>query len=223
MRLAALLIMLVFPVTPPLRGQQASVAQSTHDGSTATLQETTQWLESHLVGVSSVFDMTTIDVDSHGNPIKTKKNSPENTPTVFHYTDTVTAAKIDNCLLVMSVREVIHTGRGAIDTVWASKVPLDRMKGASWSERKIEPTVLQTERTTRTPSTFNEILLNTSEKISFSSVTKTKEDGKTDSSVTDPDDKFSIVTDDSSIASRLVNAFNHAIKICRASAKPEPF
>jgi hypothetical protein len=201
---------------PPVKAVLQPVAPSTGP----TLAETTQWIESHITGLTHGRSQTMVTFRLRkGKP--PKEESRQNVSS----TESVSVAKFEGCVLTLG-----QLTRGDDYTVVTlSTVPLDRLTSASWKVEELKSSRNEAKdevvETTIVPSSVALLSLEGSTNVigfrrrSTGSIPlewiKTPFEGAQSTLV--------IRSDDREMPPRLVNAFNHAIQLCHKDLKPEPF
>jgi hypothetical protein len=208
---AAVVLSISLPVSPHSKAQEASP-------SNATLQDTTLWIQAHLEGLSHTESATTVSMDlKHKPPREIHRNT--NVHTV-----TVQSVKFDGCTL--TVVDVDNWESFQDTTV--SKIPLERMSLAEWKFTDNKPDVSSSANYSRTtswtPEWYGSVAISgTENSILWSRRTVNASDASENSSSSGSVKMTSFASDDEELGKRLVRGLNHAIELCKASAKPEPF
>jgi hypothetical protein len=178
-----------------------------------TLKETTAWLETHLVGLSRKSKVTT-------NYKATKKYHPKDADRqTSTFSNVVLEAGFNQCLLNIHEQSYVND---SVSSETFTSISLDRMTQASWKSQTQPGENTDKLSTTFDPDTYVEVRMNglpASAKWRMVSIPA----DDTDPPKAGSDDWYSFATDDKDIAPRLVKALNHAIELCHAGAKPEPF
>jgi hypothetical protein len=203
-----------FLITVALLGIRVvgSGAQDAPNRPQATLQETTSWLESHLMNLHSTFELTAVTSDATKKP--PKEIDRDNT----HFSEAVSAVHFERCLLFITT--TYEDELGTVTT--SSKVPLDRMITASSHQIPNAPKDEENTKYTALPAMSYSLEISSAlQVVSWHRTTEHRGRGAglkdgTDSSLT-------VKLDDSELAPRLVNGLNHAIELCHSNGNTEPF
>jgi len=189
-----------------------SAAQDAAAPKQATLQETTSWLESHLINLRSTFALTAVTLDTKKKPPKEIERD------VTHFSETISTVHFDKCLLLITT--TYQDEAGIVTT--SSKVPLDQMTTAASHQGQNAPTDEEDTKYTALPAMSSSVeLVSSSQVVSWHRASEHRgrdtrlKDGTASS--------FTVKLDDSELAPRLVNGFNHAIKLCHSNGNTEPF
>jgi hypothetical protein len=189
-------------------------------GSGPTLAETTEWLENRLVGVAHGSRKTVVTYTlKKGKP--PRETDRQNTDT--H--ESVATAKFDGCILTLGQL----TKGDDYSVMTTSTIPFDRLTLASWKVDRLDPSKTenpqQSSETKMVPASVVVITLEASTNVI--SYRRTSSGNVPPEWNAVPYEGISssllIRSDDEAMPSRLVNGFNHALKLCHTSAKPEPF
>jgi len=190
----------------------SSAAQDAAAPKQATLQETTSWLESHLMNLHSTFALTAVTFDTKRKPPKEIERD------VTHFSEAISTVHFDKCLLLITT--TYQDEAGIVTT--SSKVPLDQMTTAASHQGQNAPADEEDTKYTALPATsFSVELLSSSQVVSWHRATEHQ--GRDTRLKDGNDSSFTVKLDDSELAPRLVNGFNHAIKLCHSSGNAEPF
>jgi hypothetical protein len=217
-RLVMILALLAYAGSPS--GANPQSQSSAPQSGSPTLAETTQWIETHVVGVAHGSNRTTVTYQlKKGKAPKEAEHESVNTH------ESVSMTRFDGCS--MSIGQLTKGDDYSIVTI--SQVPFSRLIRASlkvenYPGAKTE-TAQESSQTTINPGSAFVITLEaptnviTYQRRSTGSIplewVKTPFEGVNASLV--------IRSDDAEMPPRLVNAFNHAIQLCHKDAKPEPF
>ena len=211
-----LTLLLWLAVGGSANGEQASNQRAANP----TLGETSQWIQSHVVGVTHTSRKTTVTYR-----LKKGKLPKESERGVLNIQESVSVATFDGCTLTLG--QLIKGDDYSIVTV--STVPLDRLATASLKVENFDPvktaTSQESSETTIVPASDFVLTLEASANVI---AWKRKSSGNIPlEQVSIPFDGKSsslrIHSDDQGMPPRLLNAFNHAIKLCHVDTKPEPF
>jgi hypothetical protein len=185
-----------------------------------TLQETTDWLKPHLMGVlhSSKKTVVTYKVRKDKAPKEVDRQG-------INTYESVSAASFDGCALTLG-----QLTRGDdYSVVTVTQVPLDRLTKASWKVEKHEPTKTQTgadsTEVSWVPASEVVITLEASTNVMVWRRKSTGNVPLAEDSIPFEGSGSSLLirSDNEELPPRLVNAINHAIELCHVNVKPEPF
>jgi hypothetical protein len=205
--------LLLAPVAIPVTGYEIPAQASAGP----TIEETASWLSSNLVGVQYALQRTTVRLDP-------KKKTPiEKSRRVFQDKWTIIQARMDHCLLAVTEKHDTETERWSSTDTKTSVVPLNKMQSVELKtidNSKLESPMGSVE--TYVPVTYIVILVSADREV----VKWTSRSQMTGESATDDQGIrrfFDLGIDDPPLAQRLSKALSHAVDLCRASAKPDPF
>jgi hypothetical protein len=185
-----------------------------------SLSETTQWIQSHLSGLSHTRRETVVDY-------KSKKGKPprEVQRQVINTHELVSVVSFDGCSLTLG--QLRKGDDYSIVTV--SVVPMEKLLKASWKVEENEGSKSQTGEDSReitiSPPSQAALTLETSpgaiawKRKSTGSVPLDLDGSPFEGSSA----SLVIHSDDQAMPPRLVNAFTHAMQLCHVNVKPEPF
>ena len=218
------LLMLAF--ARPVGGEQNSNSQASapavaNPAGPPPLKETTDWIESHLVGLLHTSRKTAVAFRA----AKKTKELKEVDRQASNTQESVSAVSFEGCSLTLGQL----TKGDDYTAVTVSTIPLDRLTQASWKVVHHAPVKtengLDSTEVTVLPASETVITLQAGTNVIAS---KRKSSGNVPMEqlalpYEGKSSSISINSDDEAMPPRLVNAFNHAIQLCKANAKPEPF
>jgi hypothetical protein len=213
-RLVAILLLVTYAGS--MNGEQIA----THPAIGPTLLETTEWLQSHLVGVSHGRRKTVVTYR-----LKKGKLPKEVERQITDTHESVSGAKFSGCSLVL---EQLAKGDD-YSVITTSTVPLDRLTVASLNTEKYDATKTgsaeESTETTVTPASVVVIKLEASSNIIPYRRKSTGNVSPEWNAVPYAGNHSSLIirSDDQQMPPRLVKAFNHALQLCHTDLKPEPF
>ena len=185
-----------------------------------TLSETTEWLQSHLVGVNHGRRKTVVTYR-----LKKGRLPKEVEHQITDIHESVVGAKFNGCSLVLE-----QLTKGDDYSVFTtSTIPLDRLTGASLSTDRYDPTkVGSEEESTETTISPTSVVVIKLEAPSMIIPFRRKSTGNVPpewNAVPYAGNHWSLIirSDDDQMPPRLVKAFNHALQLCHTDTKPEPF
>lgn len=198
--------------------QDNSASNGASGQSGPSLKDTASWIERNLVGVNRVHSTEFVEIDP-------KKNLPkEKTRHTLNVVDTITAVSMNGCVLTVTKQSVTE-GNGERETdTEVDQIPVEKLDEAKWSVVNAPPPTKRGNRLLTTiPTAFVSISLEASTDVITASLSSRPISSNETSTDTFKVGHFDVNTDDPKIAPRLVNAFKHAIQLCHATAKPDPF
>ncbi len=202
-------LFLAVAVTVMLMPSAPQSANANTATSIATLAETTQWIQTHFVGLGNQLLDTMIDYDVKRKPPKEKRRRTEVT------VETVKSAQFSGCSMTVVVIQ-----KSSLDTVFFNtyRVPLDRAESVTWKAVDQKPVVSPTGdwETIPSPAQVTQLVI-----VAPITLNLSIPDGTINRTVSTP--VFAYTIEDQEMGSRLAKALDHAATLCRARAKAEPF
>jgi hypothetical protein len=205
---------------PALPAQDIHPASNADTSGQPSLQETTAWLTTHLTGITSTY--LWVRTHPEGKTNGGKKGPPP--PEVSQVKESVTNASVDGCHLTLTT-ERDTTGQGLPVTRTSQFViPLELMDNAYLGVTEHQPEKSSGETETFVPKTANIIHIGGP----LASIAYTAHDGGKAGATSGDNDSgtyhlIELPNDDTTFTQRIVTALNHAIQLCHATLKPEPF
>jgi hypothetical protein len=194
--LSGLALPKAMPAQTPASGTNNAESEQEAPGTAGpTLEDTGQWIQTHLVGL-------------HAEQTTTITSGPETS----ELTDThsITKASMKGCTL--SVDEKVSMKNG--DWSWTSTytVPLAEVRSVDWTHRDAPPSTM--------PNWSGAIYVSgTRAVIMVHTVDASKDIPPKDKAFS----SFGIFTYDEAIAARMVKALQHAVALCKLVSKPDIF
>jgi hypothetical protein len=209
--LAALAIVLPIMLASAIRAQSPGPVPAAEP----TLAETTQWLDEYLpqLTMSLVTTMTFTD---------RKKDNTRN----FTDSEQVTAAKFTGCSLALEIRAINVVGGSATTTTTSYVVPFDKLASIDLSQQNRNSETIRNHYFTYQPASFFTLTLTAKQPVILTSMRMTDSDGSAINAGPPGYDRGAVVkinADDQALLQRISKAMHHALDLCAAAAKPEPF
>jgi len=185
------------------------------------LKETTDWIESHLIGLTHTSRRAIV---TYRAP---KKNKPavEVDRQIVNTHESVSVVSFEGCSLTLGQLikgddySVVAVNHIPLDQLTRTFLKLEQQSGRKTTEG------LESSETTIQPASFTSLTI----EASANAITwKRRSTGSVPmEEIAIPFEgkgkSVKIDSDDESLPPRIVNAFNHAIQLCHHNVKPEPF
>jgi hypothetical protein len=186
-----------------------------------TLDETATWLSSNLITLHYSYSRTTVKIDPK------KKQPDEKTKKTYNLSGAILQASMNKCALTLVERETTDAGDWSSAETTTYQVPIDKLDAAKLEVLRRKDAATQGNRiNTFEPEYYMALTLQSArENIIWISHTV---DSSAYAQPKASDDRGTsevmvLLSDDSIFSQRILNAFNHSIKLCREQSKPEPF
>jgi hypothetical protein len=210
-----LLVSLALCLAPQLTAQSPADASS----SAPTLAETTEWLSHNLPLLTSSYN------------VQFTRSAQKNKYAAKDWTEflveSVTAAKFDGCTLSFTTESIDNNGSLYSKVTSIYHVPLESLTPVEILTTNRNNMDLKLYKATLSSTSYQSFKLTAARAViaaSYRSISRIGMDPETTSETTDERiPSVEIKGDDAALMPRVVKALNHAILLCRAAEKPEPF
>ena len=212
MRLSLLVFSLLF--MPSAFGPAQATPQQPATG--PTLEDTASWISSNLIGVHEAHQRISETLDPKTHIPKPKSRQ------VYQYDTVILQAHVDRCQLLVIEKENTQAPNWPSTETRIYAVPLDRMQSAELTTVDRSKGESGSRINTYVPVTYTVIRVTADREVVKWSAKTIESPGDTTSDQ-GVSKYWGFGTDDSALAQRLSKALSHAVDLCHASAKPEPF